>query len=147
MPVPKIKDVIEQKRLEATKDLIAEKTLAVDDEYTSLINEAQEGNRDTLAIITALVMLAPVLSIAITLFNLSIDRDILRIMYSMIAGQFITNTIVVYVMHKQFYTAIRRNTKYVYMHFNNRDSVKRIRELEQQLQFPKRPEQSNNEKA
>lgn len=149
MPVPKVKELIEQKKIEATKELLSERELAVDDDFTKLSNEAQEGNKDVLAILTALIMLAPVLSIAITLVSLDIDSEVLRIMYSMLAGQFFTNVIVVYVMQKQFYTAIRRNTKLVYLHFDNKESVKRIKELELRLNASKsvNSTNTNNEKA
>ena len=133
MRIPSPKELIDKKKIEATKEILSDQVLRQDDDYTRLANEALESNKDILAITTALIMVAPVLSIALTLFNLNIDSTVLRIMYTMLAGQFITNALVVYVIHKQFNLGIRRNTKSVYMHFTNKESVRKIKEMEEKL--------------
>lgn len=133
MGLPKISELLEQKKVEATKVMLEDAVIREDDEFVALVQEAQENNKDIMAVLIVVIMLAPVLSVALTLFNLKIDPDILRLMYTMLIGQAITNSAVAYLVHKQFKVALRRNTKSVYLHYSNKDSIEKLKEVQSEL--------------
>lgn len=133
MIIPKIGEILEQKDVQKSQTQLEKSVVNVDTEYIELSNDAISNNKDVMVILGVLIMIAPTLSMALSLLNLDIDSQIMRIMMTMLIGQIFVNAIIVYVMSVQIKTAIKRTTRSMFLHFSNKDSIDKLKKVQSEL--------------
>lgn len=73
MIIPKIGEILEQKDVQKSQTQLEKSVVNVDTEYIELSNDAISNNKDVMVILGVLIMIAPALSMVLSLLNLE-DR-------------------------------------------------------------------------